>query len=74
MEKKNSTPADIEPVKIGKKLAIPVHQYTLEGKYIKTFYSIADAQKAMNPHAISVYRAVNGKAHSAYGFQWRKAE
>jgi len=73
METKKQTPADIEPIKIGRKLAIPVHQYSLDGKYIKTFDSIADAQKAMNPHAISIYRAVNGKARSAYGFQWRKA-
>jgi hypothetical protein len=72
MEKKQIVP-DIEPVKNGRKPAIPVHQYSLDGKYIKTFDSIADAQKAMNPHAISIYRAVNGKARSAYGFQWRKA-
>jgi len=72
--KKNSTPADIAPIKATSKSKIPVHQYSLDGKYIKTFDSIADAQRAMNPNAISVYRAVSGKARSAYGFQWRKAE
>jgi hypothetical protein len=74
METKKSTPPDIEPVKAHGKSSIPVHQYSLDGKYIKTFNSIAEAQRAMNPRGLSVYRALNGILKTAYGFQWRKAE
>lgn len=72
MEKKNSVP-DIEPVSAYTTRKIKVNQYTLEGKYVKSYESITEAQKAMNPRGLSVYRAVNGALKTAYGFQWRKA-
>jgi hypothetical protein len=65
---------DIEPLEILSKVKIPVNQYGLDGKYIKTFESIAQAQKALGISGIGIYRAVNGKAKSCRGFQWRRSK
>lgn len=73
MEKKQLVP-NIEPIATRVTSKKKVHQYDLSGKYIKTFDSIADAQRAMNPRGLSVYKAVNGMLKSAYGFQWRKMD
>ncbi len=72
--KKNSTPADIEPCVPHNTMKMKIHQYDLNGKYIKTYDSIADAQRAMSPRGLSVYRAAKGALKTAYGYQWRKAE
>ncbi len=74
MEKKNSIPADIEPYNVRSTIKKRLNQYELSGKYIKTWESIAAAQKAMSPKGISLYKASKGILKAAYGYQWRVAE
>lgn len=52
---------------------IPVNQYTLEGEFIATYYSMSEAGRVNNiaPHQIS--ECCNGKHRQAKGFIWRKA-
>jgi hypothetical protein len=45
-----------------------VHQYSLNGDYIKSFPSIIDAKKE---HPCDIYNAASGRSFSAGGFQWR---
>lgn len=51
-----------------KKNSKEVHQYDLEGRYLKSFPSIIDAIKE---YPCDVYNAASGKAITAGGFQWR---
>lgn len=74
MEKKNSIPADIEPITYNMSNKKRIHQYGLDGKYIQTFDSIADAHKALGIKGVGIYRVTLGKAKSCHGFQWRLAE
>jgi len=45
-----------------------VHQYDLEGNYIKSFTSITDTIKE---YPCDIYNAVSGRHSTAGGFQWR---
>jgi len=74
MEKKNLTPADIEPVRPYNKKNVSVHQYSLEGKYIKTFRSMNAAANLTKTPCSSIAECIKGKFRTAGGFQWRKAE
>lgn len=54
----------------------PVHQYTLEGKYVASYNSVKDAAKVLG-HLVdnSIGRALDpaDKTHfSAYGYQWSR--
>jgi hypothetical protein len=51
-----------------KKNSKEVHQYDLEGNYLKSFPSITDAKKEC---PCDVYNAAAGRCSSAGGFQWR---
>lgn len=54
----------------------PVNQYTLDGKYIRTFASIAEAQKetgAPQKHITAVCRGYP-KSKSAKGYRWKYAD
>jgi len=51
-----------------KKSSKEVHQYDLEGNYIKSFPSITDAIKE---HPCDIYNAASGRNITAGGFQWR---
>lgn len=51
----------------------PIEQYTLDGKYIKTFISISEAQKALNVKTFSnIAQASKDFSKSAYGFRWKR--
>lgn len=66
------TVPDIEPYTgAGKKANCPVHQYGLDGKYIKTFPSQYQAEKETKTTGISL--CLSGQSKSAGGFQWRRA-
>jgi hypothetical protein len=51
-----------------KKVSKEVHQYDLEGNYVKSFKSISDAVKE---HPCDIYNAASGRTITAGGFQWR---
>jgi PII-like signaling protein len=74
MEKTQSVPADIAPIesRLGNKKR--VHQFGADGKFIKTYDSIVEAQKALGIKGVGIYRAVHGTSKSCHGFQFRLAE
>jgi hypothetical protein len=53
----------------------PVSQYTLDGRYLKTFPSIKDAAKTINMPEGNITNCCKGKNHqrTVGGFQWRYA-
>lgn len=51
---------------------IPIAQYTLDGKFIRTWESIKEAQEALNLNAI--YNAVCNRSKYCGDFQWRYFE
>ena len=54
-----------------KKVSKQVSQYSIEGKYIKTFSSMAMASRETNILSVSISRIASGKEFSAGGFIWR---
>jgi len=74
MEKKTIVP-DIEPcnTKMRKRDRIPVHQYDLQGKYLKTYLSMGEAAKAGKTSQSGISKVCKEMKGSAGGFQWRKA-
>jgi len=72
MEKKVILPdmPDIEPYTGPKH--VPVHQYSLDGKYIATWKSIAEAGREIGIGGGSIANAAKGVQKTAAGFQWRR--
>ena len=52
---------------------VSVHQFGLNGQYIKTFESLKEAAVAVGCNKQSLSLCINGKLKSAAGFQWKKA-
>ncbi len=50
-----------------------VSQFSLEGKFIKTFHSIMDASKEMNCDHDSISSCVCGRNKTSCGFTWKYA-
>lgn len=50
---------------------IPVYQYDMNGKYIKSFKSAADAAREVNCHRTQITYVCKGKGLSICGFMWR---
>lgn len=48
-----------------------VKQYTLDGEYITTFSSMAEAEKQTGVNKSTITLACQGKCKTAKGFQWR---
>jgi len=57
-------------IKRNKQGVKPICQYTLDGTFVKSYISIAEAQKEY-PHLSTATIKANGKSKSAYGFMWR---
>lgn len=47
-----------------------VHQFTLEGKYIKTFESLTEAAESVNGNVSNIKYTADGKFQYAYGYRW----
>lgn len=54
----------------GERTTVPVSQYTLQGKFIKTYPSIKEACKAVGISKSCICSCCRGKAKSAGGFIW----
>lgn len=52
----------------------PVNQYTADGKYIKTWSCIREADETLNIDNSSISRCCKSKQNFAGGFIWRYAE
>lgn len=61
-----------EKLKNGKfyPLCKKVNQLSLEGIQIKTFDSIAEAERSLGFHSISISKCCRGKVKSAHGYKW----
>lgn len=65
----------IEPyIEEPNKCAIKVNQYTIDGKYIKTWDSMADIKKVTGFDKSAICCCCKGKLNSAYGFKWEYYE
>lgn len=51
-----------------------VNQYSIDGKFIKTFKSITEANLMLNkkPYASSISLCCKGIYSQAFGFKWKK--
>lgn len=47
-----------------------IKQYTIDGKYIKTFNSIKEASKSINAPWQSIQRVCIGKRKTSHGYKW----
>jgi DNA-directed RNA polymerase specialized sigma24 family protein len=48
----------------------PVHQFTIAGRWIKTWESPREAQNHFNPEASQIRAMLGGRKKTAYGFIW----
>ena len=53
---------------------IPIEQYTIDGKYVKTFDTTSKAAKAMYGFPSNIRKALSGELKTAYGYKWRYAK
>lgn len=61
--------------KIGESNAVPVNQYTLDGRYIKTHISASDAARELTGGTCShIANVCDGERLSWCGYQWRRDE
>lgn len=51
---------------------IEIHQYTLSGEYLSSFYSIKEAGRLFNTTDTSIINAEKGKQKTAGGYRWSK--
>ena len=51
-----------------------VEQYTIDGKYVKTFDTTSKAAKAMYGFPSNIRKALSGELKTAYGYKWRYAK
>lgn len=53
--------------------SVPVDQYTLDGEFIKTFSSVAEAVNTLdNGYSSGIYHVLNGDTHTYKGYRWTK--
>lgn len=50
----------------------PVNEYTLDGRYIRTWKNMACVSKVYNVSSRTIWDAVNGKVKVCYGRLWRR--
>ena len=48
-----------------------VYQYSLDGKYIRSYDTIKDALEQTNGSRAGIYRCCNGKGNSSGGYLWK---
>lgn len=59
----------IEPISIGVD-CIPVYQYSLDGKYIKSWESAKQIERELGFYSTNIYLCCNGGQITAYGYLW----
>lgn len=50
-----------------------VCQYSMDGKYIRTFESAAEAGRSVGGNGQNITKCLRGKIMSVYGYQWRES-
>ena len=51
-----------------------INQYTLDGKFIKSYESMSEASRQIYGNQSTISACVNGKTRKAYGYIWRRAD
>lgn len=65
---------DLPPEPFKFKLSRPIEQYSLDGEYITSYNSTADAISALGKGTpTGITNNLTGRAHSAYGYKWKYA-
>jgi hypothetical protein len=66
-EKKDKLPPMVKNIKY-----VPIHQYSMEGKYINSYYSIKEASEKLNIFSAGISHCANGdkKTPTYRGFIW----
>lgn len=59
----------VEPITIGIECN-PIHQYSLDGKFIRSWESGKQIEKELGFYSTNIYLCCNGGQISAYGFLW----
>ena len=59
-----------QKIKNGPK-ARPIDQLDMDGNYIKTFPSMAEAKRLCGFEQSNIFYAISGRYKQAYGFKWR---
>lgn len=54
--------------------AVPVCQYTLDGKFVREYVSMAQAAEAVGAEQCSISMAARGKQRSCRGFIWKRKD
>lgn len=64
---------DTRKIKIEKEV-VKIHQYSLDGEYLNTYFSFAEAGRAVGAPKTSshISKVCSGKRKTAYGFIWKK--
>lgn len=60
--------------KVVEKLRKQINQYSIDGKFIATHYSIQDASRNLKIHAGPICKCCKGKQRTAYGYVWKYVE
>lgn len=60
--------------KLSVSCSTPVDMLDLNGKYIKTFHGMSEAQREIGANYIGISRCCNGKQKTCGGYMWRLAE
>lgn len=58
---------------MAKAVGVKVHQYTLEGTFVTTFDSIADAARSVGVQKSGIRQCMIGKTSKSAGFVWKRA-
>lgn len=56
------------------KRGVPVSQYTLKGKRVAVFPTIADAARRVSCNMSDIHAVINGEQRSAGGYFWKRGE
>ena len=59
----------VEPITIGIECN-PIHQYSLDGKFIRSWESGKQIEKELGFYSTNIYLCCKGGQISAYGFLW----
>lgn len=72
-QKRHISKEDLTQIKQRTANVIPVKQYTLDGKFIREYYSMSEAGRLNNIASHQISECCSGKHKQAKGYIWRKA-
>ncbi len=52
----------------------PIHQYTLNGQFVRKHDTISDAGRSVNGHPSNIIKCCSGALKTAYGYVWKRVQ